>query len=163
MAFDAFVKIDGIDGECSDDKHKQWIEILSYNLGVSQPASAASATGGRSAERADFDDLSIVKVLDISSPILALACCDGRHIKKIEVELCEATGDKHPYMKYILENAIVSGVRPGGASQGGDSKPLEEVSFNYGKIRWEYAGSDSMGKPAKTQKTGWDLEANKKL
>ena len=30
MAFDAFLKIEGIDGESTDDKHQKWIEILSY-------------------------------------------------------------------------------------------------------------------------------------
>lgn len=30
MAFDAFVRIDGIEGESTDDKHQGWIEILSY-------------------------------------------------------------------------------------------------------------------------------------
>lgn len=27
MAFDAFIKIDGIEGESMDDKHQGWIEI----------------------------------------------------------------------------------------------------------------------------------------
>ena len=31
MAFDAFIKLDGIPGESSDDKHKDWIEILSFS------------------------------------------------------------------------------------------------------------------------------------
>ena len=30
MAFDGFIKIDGIPGESTDDKHKDWIEILSF-------------------------------------------------------------------------------------------------------------------------------------
>ena len=30
-AYDAFLKIDGIPGESTDDKHKDWIEILSFN------------------------------------------------------------------------------------------------------------------------------------
>ena len=30
-AYDAFLKIDGIAGESTDDKHKDWIEILSFN------------------------------------------------------------------------------------------------------------------------------------
>ena len=38
MAFDAFLKVDGIPGESTDDKHKDWIEVLSFNHGVSQPA-----------------------------------------------------------------------------------------------------------------------------
>ncbi len=163
MAFDAFVKIDGIPGESTDDKHKNWIEILSFSHGLTQPASAASATTGRSAERVDVEDFSIVKVLDKATPTLHLACCDGRHIKKVEMELCEAGGDKHPYMKYTLEDVIVSGVRPGGSSEGGDAKPLEEVSLNFGKIRWEYTPLKQDGSPGSPMRTGWSLEENKKL
>jgi hypothetical protein len=29
-AFDSFLKIDGIPGESTDDKHKDWIEVISY-------------------------------------------------------------------------------------------------------------------------------------
>ena len=163
MAFDAFVKIDGIPGESTDDKHKDWIEILSYRHGLTQPASAASATTGRSAERVNIENFTIVKILDKATPTLHLACCDGRHIKKVELELCEAGGEKHPYMKYTLENVIVSSVRPGGSSGGGDTKPLEEISFNFGQVRWEYTPLDSQGNPGSPQRTGWSLENNKKL
>lgn len=31
MAFDVFIKIDGIPGESSDDKHKEWIEVLGFS------------------------------------------------------------------------------------------------------------------------------------
>ena len=45
MAFDCFLKIDVIPGECTDDKHKEWIEILSYSHGVSQLSSGSVSTG----------------------------------------------------------------------------------------------------------------------
>ncbi len=49
MAFDAFLKLDGIPGESTDDKHKDWIELLSYNWGATQMGSAtASSSGGAS-------------------------------------------------------------------------------------------------------------------
>ncbi len=70
MAVDNFLKIEGIKGESTDDKHKDWIEILSYSWGVSQMASAsASTSGGGTSQRADFQDISIVKTLDSSSPL----------------------------------------------------------------------------------------------
>ncbi len=48
MAFDAFLKIDGIPGESSDENHKDWIELTSFKHGLNQPASAtASSAGGR--------------------------------------------------------------------------------------------------------------------
>ena len=154
---------DGIKGESTDDKHKDQIEVLSFSWGSSQPASAASGTGGRTAERVNIQDFSFVKVLDKSTPMLFLACCDGRHLKETVIELCLASGDKHPYMKYTMEDVIISGVRPGGSAQGGEVKPLEEVTLNFGKVRLEYTPIDSSGNAGSPERTGWDLTTNKKL
>jgi type VI secretion system secreted protein Hcp len=163
MAFDAFLKVDGVPGESGDDKHKDWIEILSFHWGVSQPASGSASSGGaRSAERCNHTDFSFVHTLDKASPKLFLNCCNGKHLKEITLELCRATGDKQKYMEYKLTDAIVSSVRPGGASQGGESLPLEEVSFNYGKIELSYTECDhKTGKPKGDVKSNWDLTANK--
>ena|SRR5437899_820760 len=162
MATDAFLKLDGISGESTDEKHKDWIEVLSFNHGMTQTSSAASGTGGRSAERVSISDFSIVKVLDKSSPYLAQACCDGRHLSEVKLELCEASGEKHKYMEYTLEDVIVSSFQPSG-SQGGD-KPMENITFNFGKIKWEYTPIGHDGKPgSKVGPLGWNLEENKKI
>lgn len=56
MAFDAFIEIDGIEGESTDDKHAGWIEMNNFSTGLQQKSSTtASSVGGASAERADFD------------------------------------------------------------------------------------------------------------
>ncbi len=163
MAFDAFLKIDGVPGESTDDKHKDWIEVLSYNIGVSQPSAGAASSGGaRSAERADFDDFSITKALDKASPKLALHVCNGSHIKEVKLELCRATGEKQKYMEYKMEDVLVSTVRPGGSAQGGESLPMEEVSFNYGKITWTYTETDhKTGKAKGDVAANWSLVENK--
>ena len=163
MAFDCFLEIDGIPGESTDEKHKDWIELLSYSHGLSQPSSGSVSSGGaRTAERCDHQDFSIVKTLDKASPKLALFCCNGKHIDKITVELCRATGDKQLYMLYEMLNVIVSSVRPGGSSQGGEALPLEEVSFAYKQIGWSYTPtSHETGKPEGAVETFWDLKENK--
>ena len=163
MAFDCFLKIDGVDGESTDDKHQKWIELLSYSHGVSQPSSGAVSSGGaRSAERCDHQDFLVVKTVDRASPKLALACCNGEHIANVKVELCRATENKEKYMEYLMTDVIVSSVRPGGSAQGGEPLPLEEVSFNYGKITWNYIETDhKTGKPGGNVETHWDLVVNK--
>jgi len=163
MAFDCFLKIGTIPGECTDDKHKEWIEILSFSHGLSQPGSGSVSSGGaRSAERCDHQDFSVVKTLDKASPKLALACCNGEHIASIKMELCRATGDKSKYMEFDLSDVIVSSARPGGSAEGGEALPLEEVSFNYGKIEWIYTETDhKTGKPKGDVKAHWDLVTNK--
>jgi type VI secretion system secreted protein Hcp len=159
MAFDAFMKIEGVDGESSDEAHDKWIEVLSYSHGVSQPVSSASATGGRTGGRADFQDFNIVKTVDAATPELNIKCAKGEHIPKMEMELCLASGDKHTFMKYTLEDVIVSSISPGG-SAGGD-KPMENVTFAYGKIKWEYTPIDQTGAPGATTDRTWNLETNK--
>ncbi len=161
MAVDMFCKIDGIDGESTDDQHKDWIELLSFNWGVSQPVSVSSATGGRTAGRADFQDFAITKLVDRATPNLALHCANGRHIPKVIVELCLAAETKHPFMKITMEDVVVSSVGSGGAASAVEPRPQETVTFNYGKIEWEYTPLDPTGKKGATVKQGWDLETNK--
>jgi type VI secretion system secreted protein Hcp len=164
MAFDAFLKIDGIPGESTDDKHKDWIEVLSYGLGIQQPASAtASSSGGATAERANFQDFSITKALDKASPKLAQTCSDGTHIKQITLELCRAGGDKVKYMEYKLTNCILSSYHDGGSSTGAENLPTETVAFNYGKIEWTYTQQKRAdGSGGGQVAGGWDIEQNKK-
>ncbi|HXH08250.1 MAG TPA: type VI secretion system tube protein Hcp [Alphaproteobacteria bacterium] len=162
MAIDAFLKIDGIPGESTDDKHKNWIEIESYAFSVTQPVSVASATGGRTASRVSINDFQITKVADKSSPHLLLACCDGRHIKEVKVEVCEASQNKHTYLVYTMNDVVVSSVQP--AASKGSEKPLDAVSFNFGKITWEYTPLNQDGSPgSKVGPMGWDLTKNSKV
>ena len=46
MPFDAFLQIEGVPGESTDENHLDWIEILSYSHGVSQPGSGSVSSGG---------------------------------------------------------------------------------------------------------------------
>ncbi len=163
MAFDAFMKISTVPGESTDDKHKDWIEVLSYSLGVNQPSTGTgSSTGAQSAERANFGDFTIVHSLDKASAKFFLACAKGEHIPAATLELCRATGEKQKYMEYKMTDVIVTSVRPGGSSVGSGDFPLEEVSFNYSKIEWTYTETDhKTGKPKGDVKTHWDRSLNK--
>jgi len=163
MAVDMFCKIEGIDGESVDHKHKKWIAMEGFNHSVRQPVSAASGTGGRTGGKADFGDFIITKTIDSSTPLLYLHCSNGKHIPKIEIEFCLATGDKHTFMKYTLEDVIVSGVSPAGNSKADGAKPAEQVSFAYGKITWEYTPIDDSGRPGAAVRQGWNLEENKQV
>jgi type VI secretion system secreted protein Hcp len=165
MAFDAFLKIEGIPGESTDDKHKDWIEILSYSFAVTQKASgSASTAGGASSQRANFSDFSIVKALDKASPKLFEACASGKHLATVTLELCRAGGNKVKYMEYKMSNCIISSVRPGGSSHASETLPLEEVAFNFGKIELSYTQQKrSDGSGGGQVAAGWDLEKNKKV
>lgn len=159
MAQDAFLKIEGIQGESKDDKYKDWIEITSFSLGVVQPTSAtASSSGGGSSERANFHDLMIIKEIDKASPKLNLYCAAGNHIKEVILDLCRAGGEKLKYMQYKLSNVIISSI----ITNGTHGIPTETLHFNYGKIEWTYTQqrrSDGLG--GGNLATGWSVETNK--
>lgn len=160
MPADVFLQINGIPGESTDEKHQNWIEVLSYSHGVSQMSSGERSTGGAATGgRCDHQDFSIVKSLDKASPLLNLHCSDGKHIDKITIELCRATGDKQPYMLYKLVDSVVSSVCING---GGGGIPTETVTFNYGAIYWTYIETDhESGKKKGEIKKWWNLVHNK--
>ena len=162
MAVDMYMKIGaGIDGESTDDAHADWIEVSSYNHGVSQPVSDASFTGGMTGGRADFQDISISKVLDKASPLLNIACCKGTHIPEITFEICLATGDKHVFMRYVFTDSVITSISAGAASGGMESRPSETVTIAYSKIKWEYTPIDATGAPGSPDDKTWNLATNK--
>jgi type VI secretion system secreted protein Hcp len=162
MGFDAFLKIDGIDGESTDEKHSGWIELIRFGISVRQVVSTtASSSGGASAERTDFSDFKIRKLLDKSSPKLALACAAGTHIDKIIVELCRAGTAKQPYMVYTMKNCIISRVTTTSGSDVGGKFPAETVHINFGRIEYSYIQIDRKGGgPMGNVAGGWDLQRN---
>ena len=161
MVSHIFCKIEGIKGESTDANHKDEIEILSYNHGVSQPTSAvASTSGGGTTARCNHTDLSIVKSMDLASPLLNQQCCQGKHIGEVKLTLRRMDGEKSiPYMVYTMTDAIISSVSVGG---GGDDTPTETVTFNYAKIEWEYTKQKRAGGAGGGNTSGsWDLSQNK--
>jgi type VI secretion system secreted protein Hcp len=158
MACDAFIKIDGIEGESMDERHAGWIEIQSYDLDINQPvARTASSAGGAGAERADFSPFGFTKLLDKASPNLALACADGTHFDTIVVELCRAGGDKVRFMRYTFADCVINGFNTS-ADKG---FPEDDVSFVYGKVEWCYTRQNRAGgHAAGNMVCAWNLEKN---
>lgn len=171
MAYDTFVKIEGIPGESLDSKYKDWIEVLNFDFGVKQPASAtASSAGGATSGRAELSDLSITKFVDKASPKLFEACCKGQHISSLTLSVNRAGGDKVQYLEIKLEKVIVSSTnvtgtaRPdsNGSNTAGEDLPVETVTFNFGSIKTTYTQQKRQdGSGGGNVTGGWDREGNK--
>lgn len=157
---DAYVKLQGIDGESTDAKHKNWIEVLNFNLSASNPVTVGSGVGGLSAGRVQIPGFSFTKRVDKATPAIFNKCCSGDPIPKVEVEICKHSGDKHCYLKYIFTNAMISSTSPSGF--GGEEIATEGVSIAFGKIEIEYTPTGHDGKPGTKVPTSWDLTKNDK-
>jgi type VI secretion system secreted protein Hcp len=163
MASDVYLKVDGLEGESNDSKHKNEVEVLSFSWGVTQAITGTvSSAGTFTGQRCDMGPLTIQKLFDKASPKAAQACAAGDHFASAVLTLCRAGGDKQPYMEYKLSDVLLSSVQVGGAGEGG--VPSESWSLQYSKIEMKYTQIGLDGKPAgQGAAVGWDLKENKKV
>src|SRR5260221_4086042 len=141
---ESYLQIDGIPGESQDDKHKDWIEVLSFGHEIMQPVSATrSSAGGASTGRSQHGDFAFTKTVDKSSPKLYEAVSNGKHFGKAKVEVCRAGGGQVKFLEITFEEVMISRVHlnsvdGNGNSGKADDLPTETVHLNYGKIDWIY-------------------------
>jgi type VI secretion system secreted protein Hcp len=150
-----------IKGEAEDDKHKEWVEVLSWSHGFSQPASPIRSSTGSTIERANHSDFSITKYLDSATDDLLKACWSGDQFKSVDLECFRADGDNAPikYLEVNMEDVIVSNVNLSG---GGGDIPIENISLGYSKVTYKYdSKKKSDAKAAGVQPVSHDLKINK--
>src|SRR5437879_583168 len=98
--FDSFLQIEDVKGESLDDKHKDWIEVLSFDHEMNQPVSSTRSTaGGAATGRSQHGDFAVMKFVDKASPKLYEAVSSGKHFKKAKVEVCRAGGGQVKFME----------------------------------------------------------------
>lgn len=154
MAVNAYLIVDGVDGPSTS--RKKAIDILSFSFGASQTATYGSGASGMEAKagRADFSNLTIMKVLDKTSPLLFDHCATGDIVKKIELFYDKPVKDKQEdYFKITLEDALITSVQLSGSSE----NPTESVSFAFQKIEVAYAAENEDGSLGAFVPKGFDL------
>ena len=155
---DCFLKIDGIEGESKDTKHKGSIEISGWSWGAAQTGTSSSG-GGAGAGKVAMQDAHFSMSVSKASPKLMLACATGDHIKQAVLTCRKAGTDQQEYLKYTFSDVLVSSFQTNGASGGGT--PTESLSLNFSKIEIEYKEQQHDGTLGGRIKTGWDVKANK--
>ena len=158
MAFDAFLKLEGIKGESTDAKHKDEIDIESFSWGAQQ--SVGHTGGGRSAGKASVTSFNFLKKTDKSSAILFQGVCTGQHFKDALGTVRRAAGkDPVEYLKYKFSEVMVEAVQWSGSAGGGDETPSESVTLAFNKVEITYTPMDATGKPGSPIVTSYDIKA----
>jgi type VI secretion system secreted protein Hcp len=144
MAFDAFLKIDTIDGDSQDKSHPKEIQIDSFSFGVTQFTSVGSATGGAGAGKASLQDIHFSSPMNVASPKLFQACVSGQHFQKVVLSCRKAGGEQtsSDFLKITLTDVLISGYATGSneldngfSARPGDSDvPTDQFSINFHKI-----------------------------
>jgi type VI secretion system secreted protein Hcp len=162
MPSDYLLEIDGIKGEAQDSKHKDTIEVDSFHWGAAHPGSFAQGMGG-STGRVNFQDLHFTTHTNKASPIMALSCATGKHIKKATLYVRKATGDggQQEFYTITLEDVLISSYQSGGQA-GNNALPNDQFALNYAKIKFEYKPQTEKGDLDAAVTFTYDLKAQKK-
>ena len=158
---DFFLKIDGIEGESADGKHKGEIDLLSWSWGETQ-SGAHAAGGGGGAGKVSMQDFHFTMTVNKATPKLIQACAGGDHIPSAILTCRKAGGQQEEYLKYTFSDLIISSYQTGGSS-GSGVVPTEQISFNYAKMEVEYKEQKADGTLGGAIKAGWDLKKNQKV
>jgi len=157
MAFDAFLKIEGIEGESSDKTHPREIEIQSFSWGVTNTGSAGSGGGG-GAGKAVSQDFHFTTLLSKASPSLMLAGATGRHSQLATLTCRKAGGSgQAEFLKIKLIDVLVSSYDTGGVTGGDAAVPTDQFSLNFAKIDFLYA----VARTGEQIETTFDFSANR--
>jgi type VI secretion system secreted protein Hcp len=160
-AVDYFLKIEGIQGESQDAKHKGEIDIESWSWGESNSGSHSIGAGG-GAGKVSMQDFHFVMRENKASPTLMLACASGQHFKSAQLTCRKAGTDQQEFLTIKFTDLLVSAFQTGGSAHG-DIIPQNQISLNFSKIEYEYKPQKADGTLDSPAKAGWDLKANKKV
>jgi type VI secretion system secreted protein Hcp len=160
-AVDYFLKIDGIEGESQDAKHKGEIDVESWSFGATNSGTMAFGGGG-GAGKVAMQDFHFVMKHNKASPKLMLACASGEHIKKAVLTCRKAGKEQQEFLKVTLSDIIVSSFQTGGSASS-EVIPMDQIALNFAKIEKEYKEQKADGSLGGAVKAGWDLKQNQKV
>jgi type VI secretion system secreted protein Hcp len=157
---DYFLKLKGIDGESTDDKHKGEIDLESWSWGETQ-GGTGHAGGGHGGGKVVMQDFHFVMKCNKASPKLMLACATGEHIKEALLICRKAGKTQQEYLKIKFTDLMVSSFQTGGSSHG--TVATDQISLNFAKIEWEYKEQKQDGSLGSPVKAGYDAKSNKAI
>jgi len=144
MALPAYLTLAGerqgpIVGSCKQKGREDTIlvEAVDHEVSIPRDSQTGLATGKRV-----HHPLTILKLVDRSSPLLYMALTSGEHMKTVELKWYQINekGQEENYFTTSLEDAIIVAIKAfkkncqdPAQSHLGD---MEEVSFTYRKIIW---------------------------
>ena len=155
-----YVKYGAIDGDVTEQGHKKWIEVNSFQWGVGRGIS--SPTGGsedRESSAPSISEIVVTKPTDVASVKLLDEALHGSGTDVTIDFMKTDKGALSVYLEYTLTNVMVSGYS---LSSGGD-RPQESLSFNFTKVLFKDVTLGADNKNIGSATVGYDLGLAKVL
>jgi type VI secretion system secreted protein Hcp len=157
MAVDIFLQIPKVAGESTDAKFAGAIDVVSWSWGLTQAGSAGSGTGSGTG-KVNFQDITLTKYVDKSTPALMAACCAGTSYGPVVLSMRKAGNTPLVYMVITLGNVTISA--HGHATSSSDDRQTEQVGLHFGTVQMQYTPQNADGSGGAAITTTWNVPGN---
>jgi type VI secretion system secreted protein Hcp len=161
VAVDYFLKIDGVQGESADAKHKGEIELESFSWGETNTVSGPGGGGGGGSGKVQVQDLIVTMHVSKASPKLMLACATGKHHKEAVLTVRKAGKSQQEFLIFKFKDVIVTSYLTSGSAQ--SDVVLDQASMGFSTIQMDYRPQKADGSLDTPVKAGWDVKNNKPI
>jgi type VI secretion system secreted protein Hcp len=154
---DIFLKVEGIEGESLDAKHKNEIQIGNYSFGAVN-AGTGGTNLGSGAGKVSVHDIHCTKEVDKASPNLFISCCSGKHHPTAVITVRKSGEKPQDYMTITLSEVFLSAYSTSASEEGGI--PMENFSLNFSKIKYDYKPQVADGTLGPVVSKTYDIKKN---
>ena len=150
-----YLKVDGVDGDATQEEHRNWITVESAGTNISREI-AINRKGQREISAPNIGNFQITKQFDSSSVLLRALALQDTVGREVVIHFLSTGSPGQTYLEIVLSDAVISSVS---MTSGGD-RPTEAVSINFTRIEWTYIplAANNEGGPPVT--FGYDLLSN---
>jgi type VI secretion system secreted protein Hcp len=143
-----------IKGDVTEDGHKDWVELNSFQWGVGRGISSPTgASADRESSAPSVSEITVTKASDASSAKVLNEALQGEG-KTVIIDFCKTDkGKLEVYMEYTLTNTMISGYS---LSSGGD-RPSESISLNFTKVEYKFIPQKAEGAAGSPETVAYDI------
>jgi type VI secretion system secreted protein Hcp len=150
-----YMKFGDVNGDVTTEGYKNWIELNSFQFGVSRDMSSGAHGATRESSAPSISEIVVTKLFDSSSAKLYQDSLAGNLDTKVQIKLTTTTKNKtETFLTYELTDCGVSSYS---LSSGGD-QPTESLSLNFLKIMLTPTPLDKSGQIKKGDVVSYDLK-----
>jgi type VI secretion system secreted protein Hcp len=169
MADDYILKIDGIDGESTDARHRGAITLDAWSFGGAAEGVVGGTIGGKpsgptrpgvASGRFTAQDFQFTAKVSKASPKLFEACATGTRLRDVTLFARKAGTEQQDYLRIRLSDVVISSYQQSGSSEAGDA-PVEQVSCSFARIEIEYRAINPDGSLGGPVTAMFDLSKNR--
>jgi type VI protein secretion system component Hcp len=122
VAYEIWVKIDGVEAGLTEGVRRGWSPVLSASQSVQNVRGAGE----------QFQFMNVMRQADRSTPILAKLAAEARHLREATIEFVS----KDAVLRVRLQDVTIQNFSLSGGPQAMESMPMENLALEARKVEW---------------------------